>query len=233
MTDQAHGERRAAMPRWMVIAFVGTGLVLAGGLAVLLSRPARPGAASALTPDSLLADWAPIPSFRLTDQDGVERTEALLDGRVTIVDFIFTNCPYACPGMTAEMADLAKALAGTGVRFVSFSVDPEHDTPDRLREFAAREGADTTRWTFLTGDFEAVRRIASETLMFAVEADERRPIELADGTTMNNVVHPTKLFLVGPDRRVISMYEYTDPVAMLSLRSRARAAAELLARRGR
>lgn len=228
------------MPRWMVLAFVSVSLVLAGSLTMLYLMRGRmpatgpdtpshrlPAAATPLTPDHLIADWDPIPAFSLIDQDGRPQTEALLDGRVTIVDFIFTNCPFACPGMTMEMSGLAESLKGTPVRFASFTVDPQRDTPEQLKQFATEHGADTTRWTLLTGDFDTVKRIAQDTLKFAVSPDTSRPIELDDGTTMANVVHPTKLFLVGPDRRLIAMYEYTNPDDMLALKARAKAAAEL------
>lgn len=223
------------MPRWMVLAFVSVGLVLAASLTMLFVMrgrvPAKHPGDGPLTPDHLIADWDPIPPFSLIDQDGVPHSESLLDGRVTIVDFIFTNCPFACPGMTMEMSGLAEALQGTPVRFASFSVDPQHDTPEQLKRFADEHGADTARWSFLTGGVGAVQRIAQDTLKFAVSPDTSRPIELDDGSTMANVVHPTKLFLIGPDRRLIAMYDYTEPDEMLALKARAKAAAELHASR--
>jgi protein SCO1/2 len=124
------------------------------------------------------------------------------------------------------MSNAVRELAGTDVRFVSFSVDPVRDTPERLREYAAEFGADLTRWSFLTGDFEAVRRVCLETLMFDLRQDESLPIEIEDGQTMPNIVHPAKLVLIGPDRRVLSMYDFNIPEDMDALRARARAAAQ-------
>ncbi len=238
------------MPRWLVIAVVAMAtlavasavmIVLRSGVLALESPGSRlveppsgyppPNLRTALTPDSIVWQWPAIPAFTLTDQDGKERTEAILDARITVIDFIFTNCPYACPGMTAEMGAAAAALNGTPVRFVSFAVDPERDTPERLRGFAAEHGADLSRWTFLTGPFETTRKIANETLQFELRPDAARPIELPDGTTMNNVVHPTKLLLVGPDRRLIAMYEYSLAEDMLALAARARAAAAELGKK--
>ncbi len=240
------------MPRWMVLAAVSMAvLAVAAALMILTTRPQPadsgngsgtappdkgsyppPAQRTPLTPDRIVYDWPPLPAFKLTDQDGREQTQALLDGHVTVIDFIFTNCPYACPGMTAEMVAAAESLKGTPVRFVSFSVDPNHDTPQRLKEFAAEHGADLSRWTFLTGPFEIVRSIANETLMFELRPDTARPIELKGGGTMDNVVHPSKLFLVGPDRRLIAMYEYSLPDDMQAMVARARgAAAELVKHR--
>jgi protein SCO1 len=247
------------MPRWLVIAVVAMAmLAVASAIMLVLRRPVpnsgpigvgargpvtgveddgrgppypRVEDRTALTPDRVVWGWPAIPAFRLTDQDGKEQTDAILDGRVTVIDFIFTNCPYACPGMTAEMATAAAALKDTPVRFVSFAVDPERDTPERLRAFAAEHGADPSQWTFLTGPLETTRKIANETLQFELRPDAARPIELADGTTINNVVHPTKLLLVGPDRRLIAMYEYSLPEDMLALVARARAAAAELGKK--
>lgn len=225
------------MPRWLVIAVVAMAALAVASAVMLVTMRDRgsraPERATALTPDPIVTGWAPLPAFRMTDQDGREQTETVLDGRVTIVDFIFTNCPYACPGMTAEMSAAAEALKDTPVRLLSFSVDPDRDTPERLRTFASEHKADLSRWTFLTGPIEQVQKIAGETLMFEVRPDASRPVELADGTTMSNVVHPSKLFLVGPDRRLIAMYEYSIPEDMLALAARARAAAAELEKRSR
>ncbi len=216
------------MPRWLVIAVVSMATLAVASAVMIVVRRERPAEPTALTPDRIVADWLPLPAFTLTDQDGKEQTQAILDGRLTVIDFIFTNCPYACPGMTAEMAATAEALKDTPVRFASFCVDPERDTPERILKFAAEHSADLTRWTFLTGPFETMRKIANETLMFELRPDEKRPIDLPDGTTMNNVVHPSKLCLLGPDRRLIAMYEYSIPEDMLALAARARAAAKEL-----
>lgn len=216
------------MNRWLVPAIIATAVAFLVSVGVLLAlRPlARPATPIILADEGY--DGLAVPEFTLTTQAGEPATEELLEGHITIVDFIFTHCPLACPGMTGAMADLSQRLKNSGVRFASFSVDPEHDTPERLREYAALYEADLSRWTFLTGDAATTERILEDGLKFAIRDDEAIDIPLPDGSSMANILHPTKLVLIGPDRRVLGMYDYTDPKAMDTLAAKAKAAASLL-----
>ena len=93
-----------------------------------------------------------IPSFRFTTQEGKVLGKEDLLGKVWVADFVFTRCTGPCPVMTSRMAELAKGLAkAKDVRLVSISVDPEHDTPAVLSEYAGRMLADPSKWIFLTG----------------------------------------------------------------------------------
>ena len=92
----------------------------------------------------------------LVDQDGkaVRFYSDVLQGNVVVVNFIFTRCTDACPLLTRRMNTVRRALGdrfGRDVRFVSISVDPEYDTPQELRRFAATQDAAFTGWTWLTG----------------------------------------------------------------------------------
>lgn len=223
---------RLLLPAMIVIAaiFVSSLIVL-----FILANRAGPGATGGGATDPLkpdrITEGLVVPAFSLTDQEGRPATEQILDGRVTVVDFIFTNCPFVCPQMTGAMADLAARLKDTPVRFVSVSVDPEHDTPDALREYGRKFNADPARWTFLTGDQETVKRIIHDSLMFELRPDPSRTIETAGGGMMNNITHPSKLVLIGPDRSVLGMYEFAWEEEMNALAERARAAAAALSRR--
>lgn len=210
----------------MIFAATGLLLSLVGMGLVISAVPDRP------TPRMMLRDDAAIglsvPEFELVDQDGRAQTQAIFDGRITIMDFMFTHCPFACPGMTMAMSDMMRRLEDDGVQFVSISVDPERDTPERLAEYAAENDVDTGRWTFLTGQRAMIERIAVDALQFLVQPDERVKIPLPDGSEMPNVIHPTKLILVGPDREVVGFYEYGFSEDMDELARRARAAAAQL-----
>jgi len=119
------------------------------------------------------------------------------------------------------MMDLNRQLEGTGVRFLSISIDPERDTPEVLREFASRFEADHTRWAFLTGEPEVVHGIGEE-MGFAIQANEDDKIPTRDGGLMANLIHPTSLLLVGPDRQVLGRYSYQFDEEMEALAERAR-----------
>lgn len=90
-----------------------------------------------------------VPSFALADQHHRPVTLDALRGAPFIADFIFTQCTSACPMLTSRMVMLQRSLAGVDVRFVSFSVDPAHDTPDVLAAYAARWNERETRWALL------------------------------------------------------------------------------------
>jgi len=215
------------MPKWFAPLFITATLGLLAFVGVLLALPALRGAGvDPATPDPGLEQLG-IPEFTMRDQDGNEVDESVLDGEVTIVDFIFTNCPFACPGLGAAMSRLHSELEGTGVRFASFTVDPERDTPEVLRAYAQESlglsGFD--RWEFFTGDREQIERIVGEHLKFTIQIDETRTIELKDGGEMFNIAHPTRLFLIGPDRGVIALASYTSPSEVAALGERARAVA--------
>jgi protein SCO1 len=98
-------------------------------------------------------------------QDGktLKFFDDVLKGKIVLISFIYTNCPDICPLTTARIAQVEDKLGdmvGRDIFFVSMSVDPEHDTPDRLREFAMAFDAGPG-WLFLTGKPEDIRLINS------------------------------------------------------------------------
>jgi len=207
--------------------FAGTGLVLSVfGLVRTMQRAGRTQPPPIIHPDPASIGLS-VPEFTLTDQDGNPRTHAHFDGKITILDFFFTHCPFICPTMTLAMQDLARDLAGTPVQFVSISVDPANDTPERLKTYATEKEIDLSRWTFMTGDAATIKHIARDSLGFAVgpDTDPTRTISLPGGNTMGNIIHPSKLILVGPDRKVLGFYESNSLEETQKLLHRARAVA--------
>jgi protein SCO1/2 len=99
-----------------------------------------------------------IPAFQLTSQQGATFDRASLNGHVWVADFIFTNCEGPCPRMTSHMHVL-QGKTDAAVKLVSFSVDPERDTPTVLSEYGKKFGADNSRWTFLTGDKQTLNML--------------------------------------------------------------------------
>jgi protein SCO1 len=102
----------------------------------------------------------PVPDAQLVDDAGKPRTLASLKGNVVVYDFIFTNCTGVCPIMSSNMKRIVEKVAKDApVRFVSISVDPQHDTPKMLSDYALRFRSDP-RWTFLTGDRNEIVRVS-------------------------------------------------------------------------
>jgi protein SCO1/2 len=164
-----------------------------------------------------LAVLGQVPDLALTDQTGARLRTADLAGRVLIVNFIFTRCPTVCPVTSLKMKRLGEQLAGEErVALVSISVDPEHDTPEVLRAFAARYGADPARWRFLTGEAEALRRAVEEG--FKLELSRRGA--LADGTP--DIVHDLHFVLVDRQLRIRGYYDSGEAERLAALARDAR-----------
>lgn len=200
-----------------IVAIAAVFLASAGALLAL--RPAGPP--SALAPDQRITDAGlAIPPFTLTDATGAPTTNAVFTGRLTVVGFIFTHCPFICPMITARMDDLALKHTDPRVRFMGISVDPVHDTPARLAEYAKEKHLDPARFTLLTGDRQVVSAIVTKGMKFLLEPDPSRPISLPDGSTMDNIVHPSWLALVGPDGKVLGLFACSVPEDMTALSAR-------------
>jgi len=105
-----------------------------------------------------------IPKFAYLNQDSVMVRSKEYEGKILVVDFFFTHCPTICPPMTAQMRRLniqTKDLA-RHLEFLSFSIDPERDTPTRLREYIKEKDIHATNWNFFTGNEEATHMLAKE-----------------------------------------------------------------------
>jgi protein SCO1 len=112
--------------------------------------------------DKPLPVIGPAPSFTLTSQDGKPVALADLRGKVVAVTFIYTECPDICPMLTQKMVQVQDELGadfGKKIAFVSISLDPGHDTPAVLKDYAQFWGAKPDGWSFLTGSLDAVRDV--------------------------------------------------------------------------
>ena len=158
-----------------------------------------------LTPESenLYSEFY-VPEFTLTDRYGEPISHEVLDGKYTVVDFFFTSCPLWCPGMTQAMHRVQQATVGTGLRFMSISIDGDVDSPEAIDAYANLYRADQERWHFATGDPEVVATMVRDGLKF----DLGDPSDSEDAGRLIN--HPTRLILLGPDRKVIGLYRYDD-----------------------
>jgi protein SCO1/2 len=136
---------------WVRLAVSLGGLALAGSLALV---------ARAIRPHPPLPVFGSVPAFHLVDEHGAPYTTESMRGHVTVADFVFTKCTASCPRLTARMGELQARLARdhSDVRLVSFSVDPENDTPPVLADYAAKAHADPARWSFVTGGADDITR---------------------------------------------------------------------------
>ncbi len=153
--------------------------------------------------------YGSLPDFTLTERDGSTLTRPDLLGRVHVVDFVFTRCPDSCPRMGGELQTLYRAFAGSdAVRLVSVTVDPEHDTPEVLRDYAQRLGVTDRRWLFLTGPLPAVQELSERGFLLGAR-------DLPGG-------HSTRLVLLDRAARIRGYYDAFDPLARKVLKSHIR-----------
>jgi cytochrome oxidase Cu insertion factor (SCO1/SenC/PrrC family) len=157
-----------------------------------------------------------VPEFTLIDQDGKPFTDQTLKGRVWVAEFVFTRCAGPCPMMMERMAQVQKAVAGTDVHLVSFTVDPTHDTPEVLREYAKTYGADPKQWTLATGKPEEIEAL-SRAMLSAIRMSHDR----------EQIMHSERFFLVDGAGNIRGPYTGTDDDGWRALSADARRLAGL------
>ena len=112
-----------------------------------------------------------LKEFSLTERSGKMVSSKDLEGQVYVTSFFFSACPSVCLQQNQKIREIEQSYGGKGVKFVSITCDPDTDTPQRLREYADKLGADKESWLFLTGDLTYIRRVAGE--MFQVALDKQ------------------------------------------------------------
>ena len=145
-----------------------------------------------------LGHFSRVPDFNLIDQHGGAVQLKDLKGKVWLANFIYTTCPSTCPALTSRLAEWQAALAPyADVRLVSFSVDPIHDTPALLREYAERFHA-SDRWSFLTGNDVQLRQITKEGFLLSFDGQEPQTsgTGAGKGVASPEITHSTKIALV-------------------------------------
>ncbi len=155
-------------------------------------------ASSSSSPDISKAGIV-VPPFTFINQSNEPFGTEQLTGKYWISNMIFTKCPSVCGIMTPNMRNLQNALIDENldVTLVSFTVDPDFDSPDILYSYGENNGADFSKWTFLTGYSR------EEITEFAAEAFQSLVME-TDGP---DIIHGTSFFLVDDEGNVIRRYD--------------------------
>lgn len=203
------GQKVITITLWAVLVTAMVGVVAGKLLLPHLGGRPVPGTGTTDAGDALPVLY-PAAEFALTDQDNKPFASTALRGRPWVCGFMFTTCGEVCPKMTKAMVDLQPKLPAD-VELVSFSVNPEHDTPAVLKEYAATWRADESRWRFLTGTSEQMFGVAAGMKMAARPADGDQPI-----------LHDRRLILVDAAGNVRGFYSSADDQAMARLAADAR-----------
>lgn len=188
------------------IAFVLSALLVTAGV---MRKPAA-NVVDSIAERGTRATLDPLwdaPDFRYHDQDGRAVTRATFAGDVWIANFLFTQCRTVCPLLTTKMVELQRRLAGVKVRFVSFSVDPAHDTPDVLRAYAKHWAPDETRWTLVSTDEATLPNLAAG---FKVAAE-------ATDDPLDPILHTSLFLLVDGAGRVRGAFDTEHAEQLVAL----------------
>ena len=149
------------------------------------------------------------PKFALTDQLGRECSHRDVEGKVRLVDAFFTACPTICPVISSQLGRVHDQLQADGltdqVRILTHTVDPTNDTPERMRRYADRLGADPEVWRFLTGPKEALYPLLQEGYLLTA---------LPSDTAAGGFFHSDQILLIDAGGHIRGSYDGTKTSAV-------------------
>lgn len=143
-----------------------------------------------------------IPAFSFINQDSVIINNDSLENSIYIADFFFTSCPSICPIMSKHMLSIYEKYKGNQeVKFLSHSIDPNHDSIPVLKKYATKLGVSGNQWHFLWGKKEIVYQLAKDGYMsFAAQ----------DKTVPGGITHSGYFLLIDKKGRIRGAYDGTD-----------------------
>jgi protein SCO1/2 len=156
-----------------------------------------------------------LPPFSLIERSGRAISRDDLTGQPWVADFIFTRCSGMCPALSTRMAEVRRRVREQGLRtrLVSFSVDPLHDTPEVLREYAARFAGDDDSWLFVTGERDRLYQLISQGFRLSVaERDGQATVDAGELIT-----HSDRFVLVDADGQIRGYYHGVEPESLDAL----------------
>ncbi|MES2628095.1 MAG: SCO family protein [Bacteroidota bacterium] len=144
-----------------------------------------------------------IPAWSFTNQDGKTITDQDYKGKIYVADFFFTSCGSICPKMTRQFLRLQWKLRDDvfdDVLLLSHTVDPETDTPERLKKYGEKNEANFTKWNFVTGDKRAIYELGVNGYLVSTQEDALAP---------GGFLHSEKFVLVDREGRIRGFYDGT------------------------
>ncbi|MGQ0506307.1 MAG: SCO family protein [Myxococcaceae bacterium] len=150
-----------------------------------------------------------VPPFALTDQFGQTFDSDKLQGRVWVANFVFTRCPTVCPKLTQKMGELQHRgrQLGESLHLISFTVDPEHDTPRVLKTYAEGHKVSPRIWSFLTGSREALQKTVVDGLKIYMAKE-------GPADDLMSYAHGGHFVVVDGKMQLRGFYDSNDPEAV-------------------
>src|SRR5689334_3852854 len=143
-----------------------------------------------------------VPSFSFTNQDNQSLTSEFVKDKIWVADYFFTKCTSICPKLTTHLQKVEDAFKQDyGVKIISFTVDPDRDSPDVLKTYAAAYHANSSQWQFVTGEKKDLYAFARKGL-FIIATD-------GDGGP-DDFIHSEKLVLIDKNQHIRGYYDGTS-----------------------
>lgn len=140
-----------------------------------------------------------ISSFSFINQDSILVTEEYLKNKITLVDFFFTTCPTICPEMTKNMKKIQeKWIDNETIQFLSHTVDPETDTPKKLKRFSKFFDINTKNWNFVTGEKKELYDLGFHSYMVTTDEDDIAP---------GGFIHSSLFILIDKNLHIRGIYD--------------------------
>lgn len=150
-----------------------------------------------------------IADFSLTNQNGEKITQKNYENKIYIADFFFTTCPTICPIMTDNMTYLQeKLLKNKNILLASFSVTPDIDNVEVLKDYALEKGVLSYKWNLLTGDKKMIYDLARKSYLVAKNDGDGGKYDM---------IHTENFVLVDKEKRIRGFYDGTSKEEMEKL----------------
>jgi protein SCO1/2 len=147
-----------------------------------------------------------IAPFEFTDQQGHKVSNDDLKGCIYVADFFFASCPDICPRMNANLSVVYDRFKDNPkVKFISFTIDPDHDTTEVLLKYAKQHTTDNSKWYFLRGDKDSIYRLAKESFLVQAGEGDAKPVSFQ---------HESTLVLVDYNGHIRAKIDGLDPSKM-------------------
>ncbi|MFT4660443.1 MAG: protein SCO1/2 [Ulvibacter sp.] len=148
--------------------------------------------------------WSKIIPFKFTNQNGETITEKDYEGHIYVADFFFTTCPTICPVMTKQMNQLIWQLdgkPGDDIRYLSFTVDPEFDTPEVLHAYAKKNEVNGNIWNMVTGEKDKIYQLGVNSFKLSTQEDVLAP---------GGFLHSNLFVLIDEEKHIRGYYDGTN-----------------------
>lgn len=140
-----------------------------------------------------------VSNWKYLTQDSTFLTSSDVDDKIWIADFFFASCPTICVPMNESLDRIRDSLnkVTKDIAYLSFSIDPEKDTPERLREYRKEHNFTGNNWHFLTGDQEKTKQMALDEFQILAQEDKTAP---------GGFMHSPNFVLVDKDKHIRGIY---------------------------